>query len=387
MRALERIIKKVYPFNRLLQQRAMHLERIAQLNAQLDAYRFAQDDERAGDKSDPSPAALDLAGVQRMLLRYGLDVSSKTTSAVQPSRKMVLDGKYRRHFREVLLNTFFAGWSESVKGTAQFEADLDDHIEKRFTFFSDHVLPWVQSVAPNMGDMVALEVGSGTGSSTLAFAPHVREVICFEIDPASVQAAAQRAAYFGLNNIEQRQELFGPQSQFVTSGRRADLVVFCAVLEHMTYQELTQALRTAWDVLSPGGLLLVADTPNRLSSFDEHTSLLPFFTALPMEVMQSYAAHSPRSGFAEAIAVAPDNERELLLTRWGRGVSYHDFELVLGRDIHQHVVLDGYESAICDYAPLRIDDGLLRAVFDIHRVEAHRAFTRANLNFVLRKPI
>lgn len=163
--------------------------------------------------------------------------------------------------------------------------------------------------------------------------------------------------------------------------------MFCAVLEHMSFQELAQALRAAWDVLSPGGLLLVADAANRLSAYDEHTSLLPFFTALPMEVMQPYAAYSPREAFTQAIGDAPAEERELLLTRWGRGVSHHDFELALGRDIHRHIALDGYESAPCDYAPVRIDNALLRAAFDIHQAQAHRAFTRANLNFVIRKPV
>lgn len=69
MKTLERFVKKIYPFNRLLQQRDMHLKQIALLHEPLDAYRLAQDDAPSDDAAAPSSPPLDLAGMQRMLLR------------------------------------------------------------------------------------------------------------------------------------------------------------------------------------------------------------------------------------------------------------------------------------------------------------------------------
>lgn len=76
----------------------------------------------------------------------------------------------------------------------------------------------------------------------------------------------------------------------------------------------------------------------------------------------------------------------MLLTRWGAGISFHELEIALGPDIHSWVVLDGYEPQIQAISSLTLGDSITRLIFDQFDVSAHRAFTRTNLYFVLRKP-
>src|SRR5439155_7437846 len=105
--------------------------------------------------------------------------------------------------------------------------------------------------------------------------------------------------------------------------------VYFASLEHMTHHERPQTLRSAWAMLKPGTLLCVADTPNRLWYYDDHTALTNFFHWLPDEIAMEYAARVPRPDFNRAF-LPPEPPSAEKLARWGRGVSYHDFELAIG---------------------------------------------------------
>lgn len=301
------------------------------------------------------------------------------------TKSVEITDDYRKYFRKVLFQTSYAESPSYDRDSDVYAADIHAHVERRFNVFDRHIVPWIQQAAPRMSEMTAIEIGSGTGSSTLAFAPHVKKMFCFEIDAVSSGSARARLDYFGLSNVEIRNELFGPDSDVVKRRETVHLIVLCAVLEHMHFHELQTALKTAWDVLSPGGLLVVADTPNRFAAFDEHTSLLPFFSALPKEIQKRYAAYSPRKDFVESMKILSGVDADEALTRWGSGISYHDVELALGHSCHDHVVLDGYEPIILSEYPDHIDDILLRVAFHHHKVPAHRAFTRHNLHFALRK--
>jgi SAM-dependent methyltransferase len=323
--------------------------------------------------------------IDRLAL-YGLDANDLTPPppSVQPS---TIDEAFRSHFQAVLERTFLAGTSDDYRRLPSYQSDLFDHIEGRYALFADHIVPWLKTVTGDMRGMTAIEIGSGTGASSLAFAGEVSRLICFEIDGSAVQAARERMAWFGHSHVNYVESPFGASCEFVQAGGKAHLIVLCAVLEHMTLTEVIEALRSAWDCLEPGGLLLVADTPNRFSPVDGHTSLLPLFSTLPRELKRHYAAFSPRQGFREAIAALAPEDVEMALTRWGSGISYHEFEVALGPDIHDHVVLDGYEAHIRAISGLTLGDATTRLLFDRFGVKAHRAFTRTNLYFVLRKPL
>lgn len=297
-----------------------------------------------------------------------------------------IDQAFRDHYRQVLLNTYMKGWSKDYCATPAFESDVRALTEDRYFHFSRNIVPWIKR-ARSLGDCTALEIGSGTGSSTLAMATEVAHIHAFEIDPSSIAAARERLRYFGVRNVDFHEEQFDSQSALVREGYRVDLVLLFAVLEHLTYPELRSVLETSWKSLNSGGLLVVVDTPNRLACMDLHTSLLPFFHQLPPEVRLDYAAFSPRDGFAASLAAAatPDAARTSL-SRWGAGVSYHEFELVLGQEVHHWVTCDGYEPEMTQIAPVGFDDLLLQLLFKHLNLQKHQCFTRSNLHFILRKP-
>lgn len=302
--------------------------------------------------------------------------STPITPPLPPKQALVLDERYRNFFRDVLARTFFSGVSPID------DSYMADHLENRVNYFSNYIVPWVRTVAPNLDEFHIVEIGSGTGASTLAFAPVVRTISCFELNKTSTDAAKLRLGHFGFTNVDFNVEYFSREyvSRYVIAD--VDAVILCAVLEHMTLEELIDALQAAWSVLKPGGLLVVCDTPNRLTTMDAHTSFLPFFSHLPPEVRLRYAVNSPRRDFVEAMASKSHEQ----LTRWGSGISYHDIELALGSGIHQCVALDGFEPVLQDVVSAPFDDSLIQAAFVHHKVPAHRAFTRSCLNFALRKP-
>ena len=72
------------------------------------------------------------------------------------------------------------------------------------------------------------------------------------------------------------------------------------------------------------------------------------------------------------------------LARWGRGVSYHEFELVLG-GLAGLVVASGYEPEMLAMFPFQPDEALLHAYFVEQGLDVPLAFTRRDLSFILRK--
>jgi hypothetical protein len=173
---------------------------------------------------------------------------------------------------------------------------------------------------------------------------------------------------------------FGPSS--------VDAVFLYAVLEHETYDERMETLKTAWELLRPGGVLIVADTPNRLTYTDHHTAWLPFYHMLPSDVAMAYADRSPRASFPvsinQALAVSRANAEEVL-TRWGRGVSFHDFELALG-NLNELVVGDGFDEEVRALKPPSFEERLLYAYLKHKNLAVPPAFVRDSIDVILQKP-
>jgi S-adenosylmethionine-dependent methyltransferase len=298
------------------------------------------------------------------------------------------DPVYRARLTDVLREHYFNPVADGYLETEEGRNELNDHLSHRYEQAVDHVVPWLQR-AGELDTRSIIEVGSGTGSSTLALAQVAREVNCFEIHQGSIAVALERLKFWGVSNVRVNATLFDRECEFVRLGAAADVIVFYAVLEHMTAQECLDALTLAWELLPAGGLLVVAETPNRLSMVDEHTSWLPFFAQLPRPIQVRYAERSPREHFRWAIANAAQSgsaAAELMMTRWGNGISFHEFELAIGPGIHDAIVLDGYEREIKKLVPVSSIDLHLQSLFDEFGVKAHRAFTRRTMYLVARKP-
>lgn len=205
--------------------------------------------------------------------------------------------------------------------------DLLNHLYRRLDTFRRTVVPWLSSARPLSGSKI-LEIGCGTGSSTVALAEQGADVTAVDVLESSLVVARTRCAAHGLDvkflcaNATEVHKLL--------AGQHFDFIIFFAALEHMTHDERMRAMRTTWEMLVPGSLWCVIETPNRLWYYDVHTSQLPFYLWLPDDLAFSYSQFSPRESFRDLYREV-DDDSWLDFLRRGRGVSFHEFELTMKR--------------------------------------------------------
>jgi S-adenosylmethionine-dependent methyltransferase len=231
---------------------------------------------------------------------------------------------------EAALGQLIAAHLEARHGAGHLESeegrrDLDGHWRRRLDRDRRELVPWLDAARSLPGTRI-LEIGCGTGCSSVALAEQGAVVTAVDVDPGAVELARARCDRYGLdvdfvvaNAVDLATKL---------ADERFDLVIFAASLEHMTHRERLEAMSGTWRMLAPGSLWCITDTPNRLWFFDAHTSRLPFFMWLPDELAFAYARFSPRSGFHE-LYDAWDDASSLHFLRRGRGVSYHELDLAL----------------------------------------------------------
>lgn len=291
--------------------------------------------------------------------------------------------------RAALLETFFAGRDPEFFRTAEGQKALDDHLFHRTVVCARHIRPWVERHFPLAGRTV-LELGCGTGSVSVCFAAAAGSLLGYDIAERSVAAARRRAEILGVSNV--RFEAERPEVLLETVRERhregVDAVLLYALLEHALIRERLELLRTAWACLKPGGVLIVADTPNRLVYLHRHTSEVPFFDLIPDELKLHFLQRSPRERFRkvmmEAAARSPQEAFDKL-DRWGRGVSFHEFEAVLG-DLRELVIADGFAPEITARLKVRLEEQLLLEFLHARLPEVPAGFARESLSLILRKP-
>lgn len=272
------------------------------------------------------------------------------------------------------------------------EFSIENEVFLRYNQACEYAVPWVDRVAPLAGSRV-VEIGCGTGSSTCAFAQLAGQVQGYDIAPAYVAGALSRAHVLGLTNIDVQAVA---SEQLLSEVRRcheteqADLVLLYAVLEHCTAQECLETLRTAWDVLRPGGHLVVIETPNRFGYMDVHTAFLPFFHMLPGPIALRYYHRTHRQKVIRTLDQAlriSSQEAELARIRLGTGISFHDFQVALEiEDLGPVLAADGYEPEMLAWFPITLEERLLQTFFLARDVPAPIGFARYVLNLILRKP-
>jgi SAM-dependent methyltransferase len=260
-----------------------------------------------------------------------------------------------------------------------------DEWDRRRSVATEVFLPWIDRLHPLTGATV-LEYGCGTGPVSCAFAPVVGRHIGYDIAADAIKIAQRKTDGLGAGNVELH-AVDALQILDAVSERRGepDVVLLYAVLEHMTVQERLRLLELAFEIVKPGGLIAVVETPNRLAPVDWHTSFLPYQCQLPDELALETARRSRRRDFVEALDAAadegPEEEREAL-TRWGRGVSYHEFELVLG-DVTQYVLAGGYEPELLEERPVHPEELALARQLERFRPDLPPVFSRYWLDLAL----
>ncbi|MDQ3849598.1 MAG: class I SAM-dependent methyltransferase [Actinomycetota bacterium] len=220
--------------------------------------------------------------------------------------------------------------------------------QERYDAVRTWLLPWIAASVP-LRDATVLEYGCGTGAVACALGPQARRHIGVDIDADAIALAREHVREFGLENVElECHPLESILARVADLEGEVDVVLLYAVLEHLTVDERLDLLRLARRIVRPPGHIVICETPNRLQLWDHHTTQMPFFYMLPEELQLRYWDRSPRPDFTDAMraasAAGPGAAREALV-RWGRGVSFHEFELVF-EDLPRHVIADGFDPRL-----------------------------------------
>ena len=219
----------------------------------------------------------------------------------------------------------FADHAEGYLQTDSGREDMEKLLYTRMTDTRRFIVPWLDSVRPLRGSTI-LEIGCGTGPSTVALAEQGAEVTGIDLNERSLNVAKDRLGAHELDGHFHLANAREIKSRF--ADKHFDFIIFFASLEHMTHTERMIAMKDAWDMLPAGALLCVTETPNRLWLGDPHTSRLPFFQWLPDDLAFEYSRFSPKD-IVQNACKEDDEDSRLAFLRMGRGVSFHEFELTI----------------------------------------------------------
>ena len=277
---------------------------------------------------------------------------------------------------------------ETYLSSDEGKKDMSDHVHGRLDVFRRTVIPWLDDAKPLAGANI-LEIGCGTGSSSIALAEQGATVTGVDIDEDSLIVARDRARIYGLDvDFLKANATEAPQR---LANQHFDFIIFFACLEHMTHEERIASMRSTWNMLSRNDLWCVIDTPNRLWHFDAHTSQLPFYFWLPDDLAFEYSRFSPRKPFSESYSEYSD-EAMLSFLRHGRGLSYHEFDLAIKKAGELDVV-SSLPLYIRRQNPLwNLGRRLARSLnyrYETLLIDAgtriHKGFYQATLDLIIRK--
>lgn len=261
-----------------------------------------------------------------------------SATTVELRRRFVaLDPTTVERFRSYLLDRWSQAANEKGERHAQANhayweseigrCDLYGHTVGRLIHDRHEYVPWLNALCRLDGARV-LEIGFGSGSSIMALAEQGSELTGIDVVPEAIDMTRARFRFFGLG--EPSLHVMNATEIGTRFDRGSfDLVIFFASLEHMTHNERLPSLQAAWRLVADRGILCIAEAPNRLWLFDDHTSGLPFFYWLPDEIALEYWKQSSRFDHAPVFDTA-SGEAMLEFSRRGRGVSFHEIELALG---------------------------------------------------------
>ncbi len=290
---------------------------------------------------------------------------------------------------KALLDTYFSDYDPTFLNSKEGREDIRNNVYKRYNHSLEHVVPWIGRYTELAGKNV-LEIGCGTGSSTAALSHFVGHIEGYDIHDLSVQGASRRMEIMELDNVSlhvvDSERLFQHINE--DGDTSFDLILLFAVLEHQTIEERIFTLRRCWELLADEGIMVIVDTPNLLCYYDAHTSRMPFLHMLPSRLYALYSSHSHREGFNTAFAHSENMSAEELdidIARWARGVSYHDFEMALGKGYKKHIVSHGFDKEILDWYTVSTEEILLRWYVEHKQLDVPLGLTRWVLNLILQK--
>jgi S-adenosylmethionine-dependent methyltransferase len=298
--------------------------------------------------------------------------------------------KFHVEIEKILRQTYYKGIDKQLCETEELKNDIKDHVFRRYERTLIYYIPWITKVF-DLSDKEITEIGCGTGSRAAAFSHFTKHIYAYEVSESSVLAARARMQIMGINNVSIIQSAPDDLLETLKSNHSSgvSVILLFTVMEHMTIQERLKTLKEAWDLLLPGGTLIVAETPNRLTYFDYHTSQLPFFHLLPLELAVKYYENSSRNQFKLAIKKQLESgtvaDAKNALIRWGNAVSYHEFGIALGSNLKDLLVTDGDSEEMRNLYPLSTEEKLLQQYFIEAKIDRLLTFTNQIFNLIFQK--
>jgi len=263
-----------------------------------------------------------------------------------------------------------------------------NRFEQAFRF----VLPYLKENVP-LSELNCLEVGCGEGAKACALSPYFASYTAFDIDSESIRKARSRAQLLGVDqHIEFLTLEASRLGELIRSGKY-DFIMLYAIVEHLTIEERLYTLKTLWSELPEHGYLYVGEAPNRISPIDYHSSRLPYFQNLPVELARQFYVKSHHKSWIDRV----ENEEslELGLYRNGQAVSFHDFEISIAssKDLRRHLVADNFDVRMLNMNPLRWFELNTLKDFEGHRCDSQlnepydipAVFSRYWIDFLLSK--
>lgn len=187
-----------------------------------------------------------------------------------------------------------------------------------------------------------LDFGCGSGASTMILArifPNT-EIVGIELEEKLLSIAKMRANHYGYTNIEL---IISPNpNQLPPNIKHFDYIVLSAVYEHLLPNEREKLLPKIWNILKPGGILFLNQTPYRYFPIELHTTNgLPFINYLPDRVALFYAQYFSKRKLK-------NNSWEELLRRGIRGGSIKEIFKILTRCSQKPILLTPSKLGIKD---------------------------------------
>ena len=277
--------------------------------------------------------------------------------------------------------------AEANVSTLTPPADVDER-----GWWADRIwLPWIDRVKP-LADSCVLEYGCGPGSVSRAVAPRARNHIGLDIDADYIEIARKMAADARQANSE---FYCHPPSEIVEAfrayGGHIDVVLLYAVLEHLTIEERLDVLKTAREVVRPHGVIAVVELPNRLVDFDQHSSWLPYANQLPDDLALDYLERASRTEFRESVLNKRDHRLParsdagalMALRRFGRGASFHEFELVWGDDLSDCVLMSNWDPMVIPHREIDANEVALARSLSRRRPDLDPCWSRQWIDLVI----
>lgn len=189
------------------------------------------------------------------------------------------------------LARYMGGYDSSSPLAPRYRAWYEDHAGGRSDWFREDLIWRLESAHPLSGRRV-LDLGCGTGSSSVVLAEHGAVVVGVDTEQMNLDVATQRAKDLGMEHCCSfvRIPYLGVETSLLPFRNESfDLCTLIGVLEHMLPSERRACAAEIRRVLKPGGELFIFDTPNRAYPLDHHTTHLWFLGWMPQALAARYA--------------------------------------------------------------------------------------------------